>query len=295
MSVRHTIGVLALLTLASCATGPSAGERVEQVSDEPTNLTPVGDQSTPMMRVSLPVDDGTNTGIALLTWAIDDNTAVIETFFHAHRPTCIPPEVQANLARNGLAVAQTTLDGLPEALNALGGTSMSVSAWLSQATQWHRIAHTNLPELTACVVNGKSQRLLPGSLQLLVRGWTVPLERGAVTDLELVPMHLPGGSVPGARRTASEPFASAALSVSLPRRAVLLVTSMTPRGKSSSSRGPSAGPPVTAPPTLGELLLPSTSDESLASRRRPVLVIGPLMLADHFAEESPLESPPSTP
>ena len=285
-----------LAVMVGCQGSPTAlpNERPEAAGAEsPQDGVP--NPAGPTMRVSLPVDDGSVDGISVLTWAIDDNPSVIAAFFDAHDPADLPADVKANLSKNGLAIAQTTLAALPDALAALGGTSASVSSWLGQATQWHRVAGANLSAPSACIVSGTTRRLAPGALQLLLRGWTVPLEDGAVVDLELLSVHIPGGPIPGARRTSTETFPAAGFFTSVPRGAVFLITSVTPRAKGSSSRGPSAGPPVEVPPTLGELLLPPNEDETLASSRRPILVVIPLMSSGHFASEPRIDSASSPP
>ncbi len=289
--MTHTLLATAVaFVMAACATTPT-GDRPEAAVPPPT--LPVIDPSAPMMQVSLPIDDGSVDGIVVLSWAIDDNGSVIDAFFTAHPPADIAATSVAAMRRNGLALATTTLVELPKVLRALGGTSITVSSWLGQATQQTQIAARNLDHSTACVIDGGSRRLDAGSLQLLLRGWTVPLEVGAVTDIEVVPVHTPGGSIPGARRTASESFPSAGFFAAMARGSVLLITSATPRQSSASTRGPTAGPPVSLPPTLGEMLLGRPTDQSLASARRPMLVVIPLISGAHFAAANPIDS--STP
>ncbi len=287
---------LCALIIASCA-GPNATnptERPDAVVDEGSAATETS-PAAPMMRVSLPVDDGSADGIAVLTWAIDDNTAVIDHFFDQHPPTALSDEQRSGLTRSGFSVAQSTLDALPEDLVALGGTSSNVSTWLGQATQWHRVASSNVPEGAACVVNGGARRLACGTLQLLLRGWSVPLEKNAVVDLELLTAFIPGGAVPGARRTTTETFPTAGFFASLDRGQVLLITSHAPRVRTASGRGPVAGPPVAPPPNVAELLLPADLAESLPSKRRVVLVIVPVMPNHLFAPTTPVDSPSREP
>lgn len=286
MNTRATC-VLFLGAIVACEVAPQGERPLDKASEPPAEASPA---TGPMVRVSLPVDDGTADGIVALAWAFEDNASVINAWLDAHPPKSVAAESLTALRRNGFVLGETTLNDLPEALRALGGTSITISSWLGQATHWHQIAARHIDSPTACVVDGGSRRLEPGALQLLLRGWTVPLEEGAVTDIEIVPLHTPGGRVPGARRTAAESFPSGGLFASLARGSVLLITSDTPRGSSRMQRGPTAGPPASVPPTLGELLLERTLDESLASPRRPFLVIVPLITGAHFAAAPPVDS-----
>lgn len=252
--------------------------------------------SSPLMRVTLPIDDGSSDGIAVVRWQVYDNPTVISTFFQEHPPTAIEQSKVKQLASNGLLVAQVELDQIPDALAQLGGTYANIRAWLGQATDWHQLTALPIRGSLATVVNGSSRRLTDGSLQLLMRGWTVPLESGAVTDIEILPVFAPGGRVPGARATLREPITSAGLFASLERGSALILTGMAPKSsRASSTHGPSAGPPVAPPRTLGELLLTQLTDETQPIPQRPLVLIIPLLPAHHFPIAAPVDSRPPEP
>ncbi len=275
----------------------SSAERPEWESPSTGNAAEDANSSTsksPMKHITLPVDDGASDGIAVIRWQIFDNQSVISTFFKKNPPSGVSNEIQKQLASNGFMVAEVKLSALPNALEDLGGTYANIRAWLGEATTWSQLTSFQIRGSYAVVINGSTHRLNDGAIQLLMRGWTVPLESGAVTDVEILPAFLAGGEVPGARTTAREPFPSAGFFVSLQRGSVLLITGMTPKGsRESSTRGPFAGPPVASPPTLGELLLTRPNEESAPIPQRPFIVIIPLISANNFFDNAPLESLPA--
>ena len=282
---------------AGQATTRSTAQRPEWESPSTGNAAEDANSSTsksPMKHITLPVDDGASDGIAVIRWQIFDNQSVISTFFKKNPPSGISTEIQKQLASNGFMVAEVKLSALPNALEDLGGTYANIRAWLGEATTWSQLTSFQIRGSYAAVIDGSTHRLNDGAIQLLMRGWTVPLESGAVTDVEILPAFLAGGEVPGARTTAREPFPSAGFFVSLQRGSVLLITGMTPKSsRESSTRGPFAGPPVASPPTLGELLLTRPNEESAPIPQRPFIVLIPLISANNFFDNTPLESLPA--
>ncbi len=282
---------------AGQTTTRSTAQRPEWESPSTGNAAEDANSSTsksPMKHITLPVDDGASDGIAVIRWQIFDNQSVISTFFKKNPPSGISTEIQQQLASNGFMVAEVKLSALPNALEDLGGTYANIRAWLGEATTWSQLTSFQIRGSYAAVIDGSTHRLNDGAIQLLMRGWTVPLESGAVTDVEILPAFLAGGEVPGARTTAREPFPSAGFFVSLQRGSVLLITGMTPKSsRESSTRGPFAGPPVASPPTLGELLLTRPNEESAPIPQRPFIVLIPLISANNFFDNAPLESLPA--
>lgn len=278
-------------------TNRSTAQRPEWDSPSTGNAADDAKSSTsksPMKHITLPVDDGASDGIAVIRWQIFDNPSVISTFFKKNPPSGISSEVQKQLASNGFMVAEVQLSSLPAALDDLGGTFANIRAWLGEATTWNQLASFQIHGSYASVIDGSTRRFNDGTFQLLLRGWTVPLESGAVTDIEILPAFLAGGEVPGARTTVREPFPSAGFFVSLQRGSVLLITGMTPKSsRESSTRGPFAGPPVALPPTLGELLLTQPNEESSPLPQRPFIVLIPLIPANNFFDDAPVESLPA--
>jgi hypothetical protein len=299
----------AALALLSCAAPPSekgesstrtedtagANARPERTSQEQWDATDVAAEwtdiaaSVPTRDVWIPSDDGSTDGLVVLRWQVPDNSDAVHAFFEANKPTLLNDSAQDRLLGNGIRVAAVPMEKLGASLDSLGGTASSIRLWLGQAHAWTQVNALPLRGPCAVLVDGSTRRLSGGTLQLLIRGWTVPLERGAVTDVELQPAFLAGGAVPGARSSARETFTGVGFSVALERGTALLVTSAPPRAL-SAGKGPAAGPPVLPPATLGELLLGRQGGERDLLRLRPVVVIAPMIAARHFEGVAAVDS-----
>jgi hypothetical protein len=291
----------AALALLSCAAPPSekgesstrtedtagANARPERTSQEQWDATDVAAAwtdiaaSVPTRDVWIPSDDGSTDGLVVLRWQVPDNSDAVHAFFEANKPTLLNDSAQDRLLGNGIRVAAVPMEKLGASLDSLGGTASSIRLWLGQAHAWTQVNALSLRGPCAVLVDGSTRRLSGGTLQLLIRGWTVPLERGAVTDVELQPAFLAGGAVPGARSSARETFTGVGFSVALERGTALLVTSAPPRAL-SAGKGPAAGPPVLPPATLGEMLLGRQGGDRDLLRLRPVVVIAPMIASRHF-------------
>lgn len=287
----------ALPTTQPAATASSGGEtadgaRPERAADEQSDAGDISREwaeiaaSIPTRDVWIPSEDGSTDGVVVLRWQVPDEADAIHTFFEAHKPTMLTDGAQDRLLGNGIRVAAVSVKDLGKSLDALGGTASSIRLWLGQAHAWTPVNALPVRGQRAALIDGSTRRLSNGTLQLLVRGWTVPLEHGAVTDVELQPAFLAGGAVPGARASARENFAGAGFSLALERGTALLVTSAPPRAH-RIGKGPSAGPPVLPPATLGELLLGRQGGPGDLLRLRPIVVIAPLIADRHFAEVAP--------
>ncbi len=298
----------ALLAVCSCASPPdaqpdavansegggAAHARPERAADEPSGASdPTAAwselaASIPTRDVWIPSDDGSTDGVVVLRWQVPDNADAVNSFFDAHKPPMLTDSVQDRLLGNGMRVASVPIAELAASLDRLGGTASSIRLWLGQAHAWTQVTALPLRGQCAALVDGSTRRLSGGTLQFLVRGWTVPLEKGAVTDVELQPAFLAGGAVPGARASARESFPGAGFSVALERGTAMLVTSA-PARASSVGQGPASGPPVQPPATLGELLLGRQGGDRDVLRLRPIVVIAPLIANRHFAEASAVD------
>ena len=315
-TVRHILARLPALALAasalallSCNAAPSTqteatartdgnnaeGARPERAEDEQrdrADMTAAWAEiaaSVPTRDVWLPSDDGSADGVVVLRWQVPDNADAVNTFFESNKPPMLTDSAQDRLLGNGIRVAAVPMANLGKSLDSLGGTASSIRLWLGQAHAWTQVNALPVRGQCAVLIDGSTRRLAGGTLQLLIRGWTVPLEKGAVTDVELQPAFLAGGAVPGARASARESFTGAGFSVALERGTVLLVTSAPPRAQ-SAGKGPAAGPPVLPPATLGELLLGRQGGDRDLLRLRPVVVIAPLIADRHFADVAAVES-----
>ena len=269
------------LGAAGCAGAPTETGRPE---GEPGDAAPVTEVAAdmPSMRVSMPVDRGDVDGLVTLTWQVPENESVIRTWFASHEPSGTAPAELARIAAQGWAVAQVPLDALPDALVALGGSFGQTRTWHGQALEWREIAGARVEGGAAVMMGSRPARLSDGIVSLMLRGWTVPLEVGAVYDVELVPMQRmpPGGSAQTPARERIEWFADAAITLELPRGSATLIAGLTPpaaRGTRSTT-----GPFTASAPTIGEFLLVPMPDRASALPRRTVLVLIPLIAAAHI-------------
>ena len=274
----------AALGSVGCQAVPASAGRPD---GEPGDVAPVaeGAADMPSMRVSMPVDRGDVDGLVTLTWQVPDNESVLRTWFAAHQPSGVDPSDAVRIAAHGWAVAQVPIEQLPDALVSLGGSFGQTRTWHGQALEWRELAGTRVEGGAAVVMGSRPARLPDGIVSLMLRGWTVPLEVGAVYDVEMVPMQRmpPGAGTQSAMRERSEWFADASITLELPRGSATLITGLAP----AAARGarPATGPFTTTAPTLGEFLLVPMADRASALPRRTVLVLIPLIAGIHIDPE----------
>lgn len=285
-SIPHSaIALLAALgaTLGSagCAGAPAETGRPEGTPGDAAPITEAA-ADMPSVRVSMPVDRGDVDGLVTLTWQVPENESVLRTWFASHEPAGADPVELARIASQGWAVAQVPLEQLPEALVALGGSFGQTRTWHGQALEWREIAGTRVEGGAAVMMGSRPARLPDGVLSLMLRGWTVPLEVGAVYDVELVPMQRmpPGAGTQSALRERTEWLAEASITLELPRGSATLIAGLAPTAKRGAR--PSTGPFAAAAPTIGEFLLVPMPDRAAALPRRTVIVLIPLIADAHI-------------
>lgn len=270
--------------VGGCAGTPSQSGRPE---GEPGDSAPFTEAAAdmPTMRVTMPVDRGDVDGLVTLAWQVPDNSSVLRAWFASNPPPGLDAAEMSRIAAHGWAVAQVRLDALPDALASLGGSFGQVRTWHGQALEWREIAGTRIEGGAAVMVGSRPSRLPDGIVSLMLRGWTVPLEIGAVYDVELVPMQRTPAltGAPAAARERSEWFAGAAITLELPRGSATLLAGLAP----DAARGarPTTGPFTAAAPTIGEFLLVPAADRAAALPRRTVIVLIPLIADIHIDPE----------
>jgi uncharacterized protein (TIGR00730 family) len=291
---------IALAVTLGMAIGPvgcaSAPEETGRPEGEQGDVAPVAEVAAemPSMRVSMPVDRGDVDGLVTLTWQVPDNESVIRAWFASHEPAGADPAEMSRVASQGWAIAQVPLDALPDALVALGGSFGQTRTWHGQALEWREIAGMRVEGGAAVMMGPRPARLADGIVSLMLRGWTVPLEVGAVYDVELVPMQRlpPGAAAQSAMRERTEWFADASITLELPRRSATLIAGLTPSASRKARSG--TGPFTAAAPTIGEFLLVPMPDRESALPRRTVIVLLPL-IADVHVEPGMVPVVPSPP
>ena len=280
-AVALVAGIALAAGSVGCTGAAAASGRPEgQAGDS----APVAEAASdmPSMRVTLPVDRGDVDGLVTLTWQVPDNESVLRTWFSEHDPAGTDADARTRMSAQGWAIAQVALEALPDALVAMGGSFGQTRTWHGQALEWREIAGTRVEGGAAVMLGSRPSRLADGVVSLMLRGWTVPLEVGAVYDVEIVPMQrMPAGAgAQSARRERSEWFADAAITLELPRGSATLLTGMSPAAPRGARR--SAGPFTAAAPTLGEFLLVPMPDRAAALPRRTVIVLIPLIADAHI-------------
>ena len=276
--------------MCGCAGTPSQSGRPE---GEPGDSAPVTEAAAdmPTMRVTMPVDRGDVDGLVTLVWQVPDNSSVLRAWFASNAPQGLDAAEMSRIAAHGWAVAQVQLDALPDALASLGGSFGQVRTWHGQALEWREIAGIRVEGGAAVMVGSRPSRLPDGVVSLMLRGWTVPLEIGAVYDVELVPMQRTPAvaGAPAAARERNEWFAEAAITLELPRGSATLLAGLAP----DAARGarPTTGPFTAAAPTIGEFLLVPTADRAAALPRRTVIVLIPLIADVHVEPDMALVVP----
>lgn len=285
-SLPHAaIALVAALGVAigavGCASAPVGSGRPE---GEPGDSAPVTEAAAemPSMRIAMPVDRGDVDGLVTLTWQVPENDSVIRTWFAAHEPPGTDPAELARTAAQGWAIAQVPLESLPDALVALGGSFGQTRTWHGQALEWREIAGARVEGGAAVMMGSRPARLSDGIVSLMLRGWTVPLEVGAVYDVEMVPMQRmpPGAGTQSTVRERTEWLGEASITLELPRGSATLIAGLAPAARRGAR--PSTGPFTAAAPTIGEFLLVPVGDRTSALPRRSVIVLIPLIANVHI-------------
>lgn len=235
--------------------------------------------------------DPSANGLEALTWSVADDEAMIAAAFRRHalrEPDLIAATGidREALAREGLRIEAVPEDSLVEFLAELGGTTVALSVWHGQAVDWRELARRPAGGPVVVMSDGRPQRIDPGWLRLLLRGWTLPLEDGAVSEATLELRWSPDtpetGRVAIVRpsRLAESRVLLGPYRIEIPRQVCVLIAARPseaeaapprPETDAGATRPGGAGPPAELPPTLGEFLLHEPGEPP----RRTILVLRP--------------------
>ena len=288
-------GLVVVAPLAALAVAGGCGPRPEPTLSSATGTLPpdLVPAAEVVRRDGL---DPSANGLECLTWSVLDDEAAIAAAFRRHGLREEDPVVEAGidreaLRREGLRIEAVGEESLVEFLAELGGTSVALSVWHGQAVDWRELARRPVNGSLVVMTDGRARRLDAGWLRLLVRGWTLPLEDGAVSEASLELRWSPdtpeAGRVTIARPT-RRPESQRLLGpfrIEIPRETCLLVLALPPEDPArsdglapsrpetdaSGTRPGTAGPPADLPPTLGEALLREPGEPP----RRTILVLRP--------------------
>jgi hypothetical protein len=241
-------------------------------------------------------------GLQIRQWRIADQPQVTaEVMGRFGEPVQLDPPTAEMLRRNGLRLRRVPLAHLEDLMQQLGGASMSVDSWFGQAYQWQIIATAPIrPQPTGVAIDGRTRRFVGGRMELMFRGWTVPMEEGPVMLLELLPRYNRSRASrldQMLRRRVFEGELFTSMNVELlmePGWAYLLMfesPSVIWAGQDDSSSAatgsprsiPSAGPEAVAPLTVGEILL----REDTFPPHRQVLLFVPRIPPRAYPPEHP--------
>lgn len=271
---------------------------------------PVRPAVTPTEQASAILDrprsPGEEDGLEVVRWSVADNETAIRRALarHGMRDISLGTTVEA-LERHGFRAAVIAEADLPKFLIDIGGTTTAITVWFGQVPSWRDAARTMLDAPRVAMISGRAERLHAGWLRLMVRSWTVPLEEGAVMDLQVAPQLVSDAPDVSDLRNRDvlrgTLWPEATVHAELPRASALVILSAPPKqdaeedpeGPAERPDRPGVGPEVELPPTLGEFLL---TDLEAVPHRRTVLVLRARLPDILFAPTvSPLAPQPAPP
>lgn len=274
------------VALAACA-APSSPEPIAIGSDAVARLT------------------NTDNGLELRRWTVrEDPELIARTLLSFGEQDWLDAADRERLSRNGLRIVRVPRETIAAMEEALGGAAMSLQAWHGQALDWREIDERDLGgRRRAVFIDGRPQRFDQGKLQLVMRGWTLPMEDGPRFYLELVPQHVmpvraPARVIGRQASMRATPMPTIALSALLedgyayvligesPQAVWEEVPSGEPQDPATTEQGrnSTAGPPdvtgpvASAPLTVGQLLLTHSGDRPM----RELYVFVPRIPAEQF-------------
>lgn len=238
---------------------------------------------------------GADNGLEVREWLVDDDPVVIAGAVAALGEPALPgADTDARWRRNGLRFVRVPADRLDVLLESLGGSTVNLQGWHGQVTRWRAVHDLDVGRGCAVAIDGRVQRFRNGQLSLMMRSWTMPMETGPRIQFELIPAFEPAvrpsdyaqllGEVP----LGPEPIPSMAVELRLEPGFAYVLTYAEPdetwfeesledadASASTSDRrdtgsAPDIGPPVDAPPTLGQFLL---SRRTLPPRRGVIVFV----------------------
>jgi hypothetical protein len=260
-------------------------------------------------------------GLEVRKWTVhSDSMAVAEALVRWQDNGGLDAAVCEQLQRNGFRLIRIPVEQLEVVSETLGGAMLDVTEWHGQVLQWRELLRYTLPdEGLALAVDGRVRRVNRGSVGLLSRSWTVPLENGPALYLELVPRYHPPDArdlrhLIGRDPDRSRPFTTLALQMELEAGYAYVLLGESPQAEwrvqddeisieqerpdavlasiAPSSLGPPVdplGPGAMAPQTLGELMLIGHGHQ----KNRGMVVFVPRVPREMYPPDHPAIPPPS--
>lgn len=285
---RSAIRQALLAAGAAVALGACEATPVDERKPSPPAVTPAEQASAILDRPRAPGEDD---GLEVVRWSVADNEPLLRRALARYglRDVALGTTAEA-LERHGLRAAVIPEADLSKFLIDVGGTSKALTVWFGQVPSWREAARTMFDSPRVAMIDGRAERLHAGWLRFMVRSWTVPLEEGAVLDLQVAPQLVVDASDTSGllnrdvlRGTL---WPEASIHTELPRNTALVLLSAPARreeeeadpegpprtrpAEGGAGSGTGVGPAVELPPTLGEFLL---TDLEANPHRRLLLVL----------------------
>lgn len=242
---RHANASILLLYLAIAAALSACAARAAGPDLEAIRLA----AAQPAMR-----DAEERPGVEQRRWVVQADTASLEAAISSFALRDEEGDPALDLRRGGLRFTVGCESRLPSLLESLGGSRTDLRIWHGQATEWREMAGTAVPQQEFLQIDGRMQPLPPGRLSLEFRGWLLPMEDGAICEIE-VAVRWRGEARPAFRDASAEDrrgrwLAGASLGHSL-RQGEVLVLSVAPQPSPSDQ----AEFPPASPASPGDRLL----------------------------------------
>lgn len=293
------LGISLVLMTACSAPAPAPADQ-RQATSKGESLSP----AAAALRARL---TNTENGLEVRRWVIADQIDRIASAMRTHGIEW-PPDASRleSLKRNGLRFVRIPVNQIDALLADLGGASYDATEWHGQVAEWRSLGERPIdPAGQAVAVDGQVQRYHSGEFRLMIRSWNVLMESGPYLHFELSPRHrvVQANNLRKLfeREGDLEQFyGSMSLDLQLESGYAYVLMGEAPHIAWFESEGTSGageplasersaarrnsldmGPEAVAPPTLGELLLSSSS----AADSRGVLVIVPKIAVELFLPE----------
>ncbi len=130
-------------------------------------------------------------GLQIRRWRIAERPGVMGNALMTYaRGEVLDDVVRRGLERNGLRLVRIDAEEIDSLLARLGGATLDVDGWFGQTYDWRQIVAWPIdPAGHALAVDGRVRRVQGGTLALMIRGWTIPMEDGPRLQLEMQPVY----------------------------------------------------------------------------------------------------------
>ncbi|MFO0874738.1 MAG: hypothetical protein U0575_12310 [Phycisphaerales bacterium] len=175
--MRAVAAILVLVGLAasSCGTGSESASSSDAVPARPP--TPSAGALSSLMAA--------DNGLEVRKWVVqDDAPRIAEALRHYGAPVD-DPALEADLARNGFTLVRVDQADVEALLQEIGPALSDMRSWHGQAPRWRELVRHGARDSIAAVVDGRVRVFSDGAVSFVARAWTLPMEDGAIMQLEM--------------------------------------------------------------------------------------------------------------